>query len=79
MTPEEQKFFNDAREMFISAGWKNFIADVTRNIENTRVENLEDEKAFWIAKGQLAVLHQIAGYENLIYHSEAEAEQDDES
>ena len=78
MTHEEQKFFENAREMFLTEGWKAFIADVTRNIEHTRVENLEDEKAFWIAKGQLAVLHQIAGYENLIYHSEAEAEQDDE-
>ena len=77
MTLEEQKFFDDARDMFTSNGWKNFIADVIRNIENLRVENLEDEKAFWMAKGQLAVLHQIAGYENLIYHSEQQAEEDE--
>ena len=41
-----------------------------------RIENIEDEKAFWIAKGQLAVLHQILGYENMVYHAEAEDEQD---
>ena len=70
----DNKFFEDARDMFITAGWKAFIKDVEANIVNLRVENLEDEKAFWIAKGQLTVLHQIAGYENMIHHAEEEAD-----
>jgi hypothetical protein len=68
----DDKFFEDARDMFITEGWKTFIKDVEANIINLRIENLEDEKAFWMAKGQLAVLHQIAGYENMVYHAEQE-------
>ena len=70
----DNKFFEDARDMFVTEGWKTFIKDVEANIINLRVENLEDEKAFWIAKGQLTVLHQIAGYENMVYHAEEEAD-----
>jgi len=78
MTPEDQKFFENAREMFLTEGWKAFMADIKRNIEHTRVENLEDEKAFWMAKGQLSVLRQLAGYEDYLHHAEQNAEQDDE-
>lgn len=71
------KFFEDARDMFLTEGWKTFIKDIETNIVNLRIENLEDEKAFWMAKGQLGVLHQIVGYENMVYH--AEQEEDDAS
>lgn len=74
---ESQKYFEDAREMFLTQGWKNLMADIQNNIVNFRVENLEDENAFWIAKGQLAVLHQIAGYESFIHHSEEQADEDE--
>lgn len=72
----DPKFFEEAREMFLTAGWKSFIEEVEENIKSLRIENLEDEKAFWMAKGQLTVLHQLAGYENFIHHMEAQAEED---
>ena len=74
----DDKYFENAREMFISRGWRTFIAEVEENIRNVRVEGLEDEKAFWQAKGQLAVLHQLAGYENFVYHLEKQEEEDAE-
>ena len=72
----DNKFAENARSMFITDGWKTFVSDIEANILGMRIENIEDEKAFWIAKGQLAVLHQILGYENMVYHAEAEDEQD---
>lgn len=73
---EQEKWFDAAREMFASEGWTNFIKDINENIKNVRVENIEDEKGFWIAKGQLNVLHSISGYESMLRNTEEQAEAD---
>lgn len=73
---EQEKWYDEARELFNSAGWSNFITDIKTNIENIRVENIEDEKGFWIAKGQLNTLHSIAGYESMVRAAEEQAEAD---
>ena len=72
----DDKFYENARGMFLTEGWKQFTEEVDRSIETIRVENIEDEKAFWMAKGQLQVLHRIAGYENLLHHMEKQEEED---
>ena len=74
---EQEKIFDAARELFNTEGWANFINDIVNNIQSIRVENIDDEKGFWIAKGQLNVLHSIAGYENMMRASEEQADEDD--
>jgi hypothetical protein len=74
---EQEKIFDAARELFNTEGWANFMNDIVNNIQSIRVENIDDEKGFWIAKGQLNVLHSIAGYENMIRASEEQADEDD--
>lgn len=74
---EQEKIFDAARELFNTEGWANFINDIVNNIQSIRVENIDDEKGFWIAKGQLNVLHSIAGYENMIRAAEEQADEDD--
>lgn len=73
---EQEKMFDDAREMFLTDGWKNFIEDLQRNADAITVESLEDDKAFWIAKGQLSVLRSILGYENMMEAAEEQMEED---
>ena len=74
---EQEKYYDAARELFNTEGWKNFIRDLENNVANIRVENIDDEKGFWIAKGQLNVLHSILGYENMLRAAEESAEEDD--
>ena len=74
---EQEKIFDAARELFNTEGWANFMNDIVNNIQSIRVENIDDEKGFWIAKGQLNVLHSIAGYENMMRASEEQADEDD--
>ena len=74
---EQEKIFDAARELFNTEGWANFMNDIVNNIQSIRVENIDDGKGFWIAKGQLNVLHSIAGYENMIRASEEQADEDD--
>lgn len=76
MTEQEEKYFDAAREMFNTDGWKNFITDIENNVANVRVENIDDANGFWIAKGQLNVMQSILGYENMIRATEEADESD---
>lgn len=77
MSPEEQKIFDDAREMFLTDGWKQLQEDLQTNLDSLTVESLNSEKEFWIAKGQINVLRLVLGYENMMLAAEQEV--DDET
>lgn len=76
---DQQKYFEDARDMFLTDGWKNFMAEIEAAIVGARIENLKDEKEFWVTKGELAALHKIFGYESMLKEAEKQAEEDNES
>lgn len=69
-----EKYFDDARELFMCEGWKTFIAEIQAAVDNCRIENIQDEKAFRQVKGELDALHRILGYENLTKHLEDQHE-----
>jgi hypothetical protein len=70
MTSEDQKFFEDARTMFLTDGWQNFVKELEIAIESIQVDSLTSADEFWQAKGRLAVLRQLAGYENAVRAAE---------
>lgn len=74
MSPEEQKIFDDAREMFLTDGWKQLQEDLQANLDGLTVESLNSEKEFWIAKGQINVLRLVLGYENMMLAAEQEVD-----
>ena len=67
---DADKAFDDAREMFLTDGWKTLMEDLQQSLDNITVESLDDEKGFWVAKGQISVLRSILGYQNMMEASE---------
>jgi len=65
-----EKRFEDARNMFITQGWKDLI-EVLQEYEDAitidRVHNVED---LFYQKGRLEVIRLLLGYENQIVHEE---------
>ena len=61
MTEEDKKFFEDARDLFLTTGWANFKAELEVAINQIHVANCEDEKAFWMAKGRFEILSKAKG------------------
>lgn len=72
---DNEKYFDDAREMFATAGWKSFMAEVQQAIISSRVENIDSADKFWMMKGELAAYHRIAGYEDMLRQAEQQAEE----
>ena len=79
MTEEDKKFFEDARDLFLTTGWANFKAELEVAINQIHVANCEDEKAFWMAKGRFEILSQLIGYENAVAAAEASNEEVDDA
>lgn len=71
----DKKYFENARTLFGTEGWEAFIAEVQTAVASIRIENINDEKSFWMAKGELIALARILGYENAVYALEADAEE----
>jgi hypothetical protein len=66
ITPELQKYYQDRFDMFSSTGWKDLVEDL-KNMKQTTsdISNCGDEKAFWIAKGELRLLNWFLSLEEL--------------
>jgi len=79
MTEEDKKFFEDARDLFLTTGWANFKAELEVAINQIHVANCEDEKEFWKAKGRFEILSQLIGYENAVAAAEASNEEVDDA
>jgi hypothetical protein len=68
MTEADKKFFEDARDLFLTTGWANFKAELEVAINQIHVANCEDEKAFW-----------MVGYENAVLAAEESHEEEDDA
>lgn len=65
------KYFDDARTMFLTDGWKTFQAELDEAIAACTLEACGSTEEFWQMRGRLAALRQMAGYENAIIAAEA--------
>ena len=79
MTEDDKKFFEDARDLFLTTGWANFKAELEVAINQIHVANCEDEKEFLKAKGRFEILSQLLGYENAVAAAEASNEEVDDA
>lgn len=74
----DQKYFEDARATFMTDGWKTFMAELDQAIEAMTLDVATNSDEFFQARGRLAALRQIRGYENAMFAAEAQMEEDNE-
>jgi len=65
------KYFEDARTMFLTEGWKAFQEELDEAIAACTLESCGSTEEFWQMRGRLAALRQMAGYENAMLAAEA--------
>ena len=73
MTPE-QRFIQNAKEMFLTDGWKQFVSDIQVATGQITIDTVSDNVQLQQAKGRLQILRQILAYEESV-----KAEEDDAS
>jgi hypothetical protein len=73
----DDTYFDDAREMFMTAGWKTFNEELEEALATCTLDSCNSTEEFWQMRGRLITLRQLAGYENSLMASEAQQEEDD--
>ena len=54
---DDEKYFNDYNDMFISDGWKTLMNELEDNrIEIGKIENVKSQEDLWFRKGQIDTL-----------------------
>lgn len=66
MTPELEKYYEDYFDLFITDGWKQFISDISANLEAFDIRTVEKFGDLRFSQGQIKVIDQIMNWETLI-------------
>ena len=74
----DPKYFEDARAMFLTTGWQTFMGELDEAIAAMTLDSASTSDEFFQARGRLATLRQLRGYENAVFAAEAQMEQDNE-
>lgn len=75
MKPEDQKFFDEARELFLQPGWATFVSELEVMAANITFDSCSTSDEFWASKGALNAVRQIMAYEAMVKQGEEEAEE----
>jgi hypothetical protein len=76
MTPEVEKYYEIYFDLFTTDGWKQFIKDVSNNLEQYDVRTIEDVDDLRFKQGQLKVIDHVMNWEILIRNAYEEIAND---
>jgi hypothetical protein len=76
MAPELEKYYEQYFDLFVTDGWKQFISDISANLESFDIRSIEKFGDLRYSQGQIKVIDQIMNWETLIRNTYAELEED---
>jgi hypothetical protein len=74
---DQQQYFDDAREMFLTHGWQDFIEDIEGIVETLTLDAANTADDFFFCKGKLEALRVVLSYETAVKESESLSDIDD--
>lgn len=66
MSPEDEKYYENYFDLFITDGWKQLVEDVSSILKTHRIEDIQDENSLFYLKGERAALSRIVNFEDSI-------------
>ena len=77
MAPEIEKYYETYFDLFSTDGWKQFIQDVSDNLNQYDVRTVENADDLRFKQGQLKVIDHVMNWETLIRNAYEEIVNDD--
>jgi len=62
MSPEDEKYYENYFDLFLTDGWKQFIEDLADSANSFDVRNIKTEADLKYVQGQLMVLDRMIGF-----------------
>ena len=75
---DAEKVFRDARDMFLTDGWKDFVEEIDGLIETLTLDAASTSDEFFHCKGRLESLRVVSNYEAAVLAAEAEHDSSEE-
>jgi len=76
MAPEIEKYYETYFDLFSTDGWKQFIQDVSDNLNQYDVRTVENADDLRFKQGQLKVIDHVMNWETLIRNAYEEIAND---
>lgn len=73
MDKAEEQYFNDLQDMFMTAGWKQLLEELSANaLQINSVKATKDNDDMFFRKGQLNIISFLVNLESTIDHLQEE-------
>lgn len=66
VSPEDEKYYENYFDLFLTDGWKQFIEDLQETANSFDVRNIPDEATLKYTQGQLMILDRMLNFSNSI-------------
>jgi len=76
LSPEDEKYYENYLDLFLHAGWKQFVEEAEELLDSYVIEDIKDEIDLAFVKGQRSSLLNITRFETGIKNA-IEMESDD--
>jgi hypothetical protein len=70
----DDKFFDNARDLFLMDGWKEFTKELEVMASSFTFDGCSSSDEFWRSKGALESIRRIQAYEDMVKQAEGEAQ-----
>ena len=64
MSPENEKYYENYFDLFITDGWKQFVGEVKDILDTQRIEDIKDEKHLYLLQGERSNLLRLLNFED---------------
>ena len=63
MSPEDEKYYENYLDVFLTDGWKQFVQETKDLVDSYKIEELKNEQDLFFVKGQINTLMNVINFE----------------
>ena len=63
MSPEDEKYYENYMDLFLTEGWKQFIQEAKELVASYKIEEIKNEQELFFVKGQINTLMNVINFE----------------
>ena len=77
LSPEEQQYYENYFDLFLTSGWKQFVAEAKESLDSHSIDDIKSEKELSQLQGQRTALLNIVRFETGIQNAFEELSNND--
>jgi hypothetical protein len=63
LSPEDEKYYENYLDVFLTDGWKQFIQEAKDLVDSFKIDEIKNEQDLFFVKGQINTLMNVINFE----------------